>query len=136
MEAALWVIPAARYKTKIDHAVPLTSGVMDILRTRWCEGATGYVLPGRGSGKPFNGALSALRRLRTAMAKRQPFILHDFRRIRTGLSRLRVDAETAELVIGHVPQGIQRVYDLHERMEERRGPYLVAHWRQGNCFSA
>lgn len=121
MEAALWIIPAARYKTKIDHAVPLTSGVMDILSARWCEGATGYVLPGRGSGRPFNGALSALRRLRTAMAKRQPFILHDFRRtVRTGLSRLRVDAETAELVIGHVPQGIQRVYDLHERLDERR----------------
>lgn len=115
---------------------------MDILRAPWHERATGYVLPGCGSGKPFNGALAALCRLRTAMAKRQPFTLHDFRRtVRTGLSRLRVDGETAELLIGHVPQGIQRAYDLHERLDEWREALekraeLVAHWQQGNCVPA
>lgn len=87
----------------IRHVV----GGMDILRARWRDGATGYVLPGRREDQPFNGALSAIRRLRKAMANRQPFTLHDFRRtVRTGLSRLKVDAVTSELVIGHVPQGI------------------------------
>ena len=38
----------------------------------------------------------------------------------TGLSRLGVDAETAEMVIGHLPQGIRRVYDLYDRLDERR----------------
>jgi hypothetical protein len=62
MEAALWVIPATRCKTGIEHAVPLSSAVMDILRARRQDGATGYVLPGRREGQPFNGALSAIRR--------------------------------------------------------------------------
>lgn len=121
MDQALWTIPARRYKTRIDHAVPLSDTVMDILRSHWSEGATGHVLEGRSEGKPFNGAASALRRLRTAMAKRQPFTFHDMRRtVRTGLSRLGVDEETAELVIGHLPQGIVRVYNLHDRLEQRR----------------
>lgn len=121
MEAALWVIPADRYKTGIEHVNPLSSAVIDILRARWHDGATGYVLPGRREGQPFNGALSAIRRLRKAMANRQSFTLHDFRRtVRTGLSRLKVDAVTSELVIGHVPQGMHKVYDVYERLEERR----------------
>lgn len=36
------------------------------------------------------------------------------------LARLGVDERTAEMVIGDVTPGIQRVYDLHERLEERR----------------
>lgn len=121
MEQALWTIPAARYKTGIDHAVPLSKPVLDILKVRWAEGATGYVLRGRNDDKPFNGAASTLRRLRVAMGKRAPFTLHDMRRtVRTGLSRLGVDDETAEMVIGHLPQGIVRVYNLHDRLEQRR----------------
>lgn len=128
MEQSLWTIPAARYKTGIDHAVPLSKPAMDILRARWSEGAAGFVLVGRGGeGKPFNGAASTLRRLREAMEKRQPFTLHDMRRtVRTGLSQLNVDDETAEMVIGHLPQGIVRVYNLHDRLDQRRE--ALARW--------
>lgn len=50
-----------------------------------------------------------------------PFTLHDLRRtVRTGMAKLGVDAETAERVMGHVPQGMQRVYDVHDRLPERR----------------
>lgn len=122
MGSCLWTIPASRYKTKIDQAVPLPPQAMDILRHRWAEGAAGYVLAGRDdASKPFNGALSALRRLRTAVKGKADFTLHDIRRtLRTGLSRLGVGEATAELVIGHIPQGIVKVYDQHDRMDERR----------------
>lgn len=121
MATNLWTIPAKRYKTKIDQAVPLPPQAMDILRSRWTEGASGYVLAGRGDAKPFNGALSALRRLRKAVKGKEDFTLHDIRRtLRTGLSRLGVNETTAELVIGHIPQGIVKVYDQHDRMDERR----------------
>lgn len=128
MDQSLWTIPAARYKTGIDHTVPLSEPIMDILRARWSEGATGYVLVGRdGKDKPFNGAASTLRRLRQLMAKRPPFTLHDLRRtVRTGLSQLNVDDETAEMVIGHLPQGIVRVYNLHDRLDQRRA--ALAKW--------
>ena len=31
-----------------------------------------------------------------------------------------MDEATAEMVIGHVPQGIIKVYDQHDRLDERR----------------
>ncbi|HLN25441.1 MAG TPA: integrase arm-type DNA-binding domain-containing protein [Patescibacteria group bacterium] len=125
MEAAMWVIPKERYKTgsqtDMDHSVPLSPQVMSILRRRWKSGAAGYVLAGRGAGKPFNGAAGAMLRLRKALGAKADFTLHDFRRtLRTGLSRLGIDEATAEMVIGHVPQGIVAVYDQHDRMDERR----------------
>ena len=121
LATGLWTIPAARYKTRADQAVPLTEPVLAILRARWTEGAAGYVLPGRKPGTPFNGAASAIRRLRLAFPRSGDFTLHDFRRTcRTAMSRLGVDDLTAELVIGHRPQGIQKVYDHYARMDERR----------------
>jgi integrase len=58
-----------------------------------------------------------------------PFTLHDMRRTcRTTLARLGVDEETAELVIGHVPQGMGKVYNLYDRLDERRE--ALARWER------
>jgi integrase len=118
----LWTIPACRYKTGLDHVVPLSPEVRDILTARHSESASGFVLGSRDDPrKPFNGAASAMRRLRKSVTCNPPFVLHDLRRtVRTGLARIGVDEETAELVLGHVPQGMRKVYDLHERLGERR----------------
>jgi integrase len=127
MSAERWSIPAGRYKTGITHSVPLSPQAMAILRSRWSAKSTGYVLAGRGEGKPFNGAASAIRRLRKKLGAKADFTLHDIRRtVRTGLSRLGVDEATAEMVIGHMPQGIVKVYDQHDRMDERRE--ALARW--------
>jgi integrase len=121
LRAGMWTIPADRYKTKVDHAVPLSGPVLDILGRRHGQDARGYVLQGREGDKPFNGAQAAHRRLVGLIPQVNAFTLHDLRRTcRTGLSRLGVDEETAERVIGHLPQGITRVYDMHARLEERR----------------
>jgi hypothetical protein len=46
--------------------------------------------------------------------------LRDLRRsTRTNLSRLRLDPEACERVIGHVPPGVRRVYDLHAYRREK-----------------
>jgi integrase len=127
LDTGLWTIPAERYKTKVVHAVALSAAALEVLRARWTERSAGtdtnggYVLPGRKPGKPFNGAASSIRRLRLALPRGGDFTIHDFRRTcRTGLSRLGVDDLTAELVIGHQPQGLKKVYDHYERMDERR----------------
>jgi integrase len=121
LDHALWVIPAASYKTGVAHAVPLPDAAVTIIRARWDNGGPGYFLKGRNLDAPFNGAASAVRRLRARMKERAPFTLHDLRRtVRTGLSRLGVPDETAEMVLGHLPQGIARVYNLHDRLEEKR----------------
>lgn len=132
IDQATWTIAATRYKTRIDHVVPLPRQALTILAKRFQPGVRGYVLSGRQPGKPFNGAASAVRRLRKAMPSRMPFTLHDIRRtVRTGLSRLGVDDETAELVIGHLPQGIRRVYDQYDRMAERRA--ALQRWTDFVC---
>lgn len=127
LDHALWTIPAELYKTGIAHAVPLPPAAVAILRTRWGGSQTGYLLSGRKSGQPFNGAASAARRLRPRMKDREPFTLHDLRRtVRTGLARLGVPDETAEMIIGHLPQGVARVYNLHDRLDEKRA--ALAAW--------
>lgn len=137
MEAALWVIPKERYKTgsktDMDHPVPLSPPAIEILRRRSRDGEgaptnAGYVLTGR-KGAAFNGAASTVRRLREALGDKADFTIHDFRRtLRTGLSRLGVDEATAEMVIGHVPQGMVAVYDTYDRLDERRA--ALARWAE------
>jgi integrase len=121
---ALWTIPASRYKTGAKtgagHAVPLSAPALEILKARHSDGATGYVLKGREDGKPFAGQASVMRRLLARKVAR-PFVLHDLRRtLRTGLAALRIDAQVAEAVIGHVPAKIVRTYTLHAFLDEKR----------------
>jgi len=120
MKSCLWTIPASRYKTRIAQVVPLSKQMMDVLLTRWKTGVKGFVLADKNSEKPFNGASSALRRLRTKTNISENFTLHDFRRTcRSQLPRLGVDDATAELVIGHAKQGMIKVYDQYDRIAER-----------------
>lgn len=118
---ALWVIPGSRYKTSLDHAVPLSDPVLRILRARWTDGAKGYVLAGTKEGQAFNGHASAMKRIRKKFDGRADFTWHDLRRtMRSKLSHLGVEERTAEMTIGHLPQGMVKVYDMHERLDERR----------------
>ena len=59
-----------------------------------------------------------------ARLKRQkvaPFNVHDLRRtVRTGLGRLGVRPDIAELVIGHKRSKLIETYDRHRYPEERR----------------
>ncbi len=126
---ALWTIPGSHYKTGVPHVVPLSEPALEILRARWSEGAAGFVLAANGQNKPFNGAASAMRRLRAKLTGKGDYTLHDLRRtLRTGLSRLGVDDMTAELVIGHMPQGMRKVYDQHDRLDERR--HALKRWAE------
>jgi integrase len=129
LDQALWTIPKERYKTKVDHAVPLPPHAVEILRRRLQETSGDFVFAARNPERPFNGTASALRRLRKRMDNRLPFTLHDLRRTcRTTLSRLGFDEETAELVIGHLPQGMAKTYNLYDRLPERRA--ALVRWAQ------
>jgi integrase len=111
IHSGLWVIPAARMKMKSQHVVPLVPEVMAMLDT--LPKLNGFVFTnGRG---PIGGFDYIRRRL-----PGDGWTLHDLRRtMRTGLSALRVPAEVAERVIGHVPTGLLRVYDRHDYLDEK-----------------
>ena len=51
----------------------------------------------------------------------EPWQVHDIRRsVRTQLSKLRIPSDVAELTIGHALPALQRVYDQHAYLDERR----------------
>jgi integrase len=122
LDAALWTIPEARYKTGRVQVVPLAPSVVAILRGRREVGEGPFVLAGRNPEKPWNGERNAADQLRGAMPEAAGFVFHDIRRtVRTGLVRLPgVSVDVAEAVIGHAAAGIVKVYDRHDRLEEKR----------------
>jgi integrase len=74
----------------------------------------------RGSG-PFGDWWFAKRRLDAKLPGIKPWVIHDLRRThRSLLSRIRVDREVAESVLGHSIPGVEGTYDRHEYREEKR----------------
>jgi integrase len=118
LEDGLWIIPPNRYKTGVEHSVPLPAMAIDLL-LRIPAIDERYVFstsPGtRFSG--FSKSKAHLDRLSGVSGWR----LHDLRRtMRTGLAALRVDPDIAERVIGHVIGGVREVYDRHLYLDEKR----------------
>ena len=125
-------------KTDVDHVVPLSDGVLDILKSlpRFKKGDRLFSTTfGK---KPVNGFSKAKERLdrrmlrswraiarlrgagrRTAQIK--PWVIHDIRRtMRTGLSALPVPDLVRELVIAHTKPGLHKVYDQNAYESEKR----------------
>ena len=142
----VWTIPPERTKNKLPHEVPVVAPLSALLASI-PEGGDYIFKTGRIGDKPVNSFTLAKQRLDTAIlvgrqkdaeaqggrkAKADPmphWTLHDLRRtMRTRLSKLGVDAETAERVIGHVPAGVRAVYDRHQFREEKRK--ALALWGQ------
>jgi integrase len=116
--AGLWTIPAERYKTQIEHVVPLPASAVELIRSvpRICPRFVFSTRPGtRFSG--FSKSKARLDELSGVTGWR----IHDLRRtVRTGLAGLRVDPDIAERVIGHVIGGVRGVYDRHAYADEKR----------------
>jgi integrase len=118
LDSALWVIPAARYKTRVEHAVPLPAVAVDLIR-RIRQIDDRFVLSTR-PGTHFSGFSKGKEQL-DSLAGVSDWRLHDLRRtVRTGFSALRVDPDIAERVIGHVIGGVRGVYDRHLYLAEKR----------------
>jgi integrase len=109
-----WVIPAERYKNKIDHLIPLSQAALALLPE-----AGEWMFSSSGAG-PISGFSDHKRRFDEACGVRD-WRLHDLRRTaRTFMSRAGVLADHAERCLGHVIPGIRGVYDLHEYAAEKR----------------
>lgn len=139
-----WTIPAARYKSKIDHVVPLSKAAAALVDAQ----IAGHTVTDKDTGetkKPagdfvfstdrgathFSGYSKAkveldklmLAELRKAdqKAKLERWTLHDLRRTaRTLMSRAGVQSDHAERVLGHVMGTVRGVYDRHAYLEEKR----------------
>jgi integrase len=110
-----WIIPAARYKTKHDHVVPLSPLAQSMLPERQ-NGELVWTRNGRTPMSNYDYHKQAIDRLSGATN----WVIHDLRRTaRSLLSRAGVATDHAERCLGHVIGGVRGVYDRHEYFEEK-----------------
>jgi len=112
-----WVIPAARYKTKQDHLIPLSTAAGALLNSIPNLGSHLFTLNGK---RPIGG-LSELKRALDAASGVTGWTIHDLRRTsRSLMSRAGIEADIAERCLGHVIGGVRGVYDRHEYHDEKK----------------
>jgi len=114
-----WEIPAARYKSKRPHLIPLSPAARAIVDAMpvihgsdWVFTLTGrHPVSTRGSHKRGLDKASGVNNWR----------LHDLRRTsRSLMSRAGINADVAERCLGHVIPGIRGTYDRHAYHAEKR----------------
>jgi integrase len=132
IDGDLWTIPASRYKTKLDHVVPLTEQAKVLIggKPDGFEGASWFVFSTTGGKKGFSGFSKAKKELDAEIAKirkregRPPmprWTLHDLRRTaRSLMSSTKVRSDHAERVLGHTIPGVAGIYDRYEYVDEKR----------------
>jgi Phage integrase family/Arm DNA-binding domain len=125
-----WTIPAARYKTKLDHLVPLSSAARNLLAEMPTIGSKGWVFTTTGA-TPISGFSkykAAFDRRVFELHKRENpdaaplanWTTHDLRRSgRTLMAQAKVNADHAERALGHVIGGIRGTYDRHAYAAEK-----------------
>lgn len=123
LEEKLWRIPASKMKMRRDHIVPLSTQVIDMLRTLYAYTGDGkYVFPNRrNEDKPIShGALLlALRQMGYEKTTLSP---HGFRAMAsTMLNEMGYNGDWIERQLAHAPKNIVRgVYNRAEYLPERR----------------
>jgi integrase len=110
-----WTIPSARYKTKIDHVIPLSKAALAELPSG--QGEFIFSANSRqaiGSHSRHKAAIDEASGVRG-------WVVHDLRRTaRSLMSRAGISADHAERCLGHVISGVRGVYDRHEYLDEKR----------------
>jgi integrase len=124
----LWTIPGARYKTKLDHVIPLTDMARQCIGNR--SGFIFSTTDGEVAFSGFSKAKAELDRLIAAARKESGrpampgWTLHDLRRTaRSLMSRAKVPTDHAERALGHVMNGVRETYDRYEYLDEKRAAF-------------
>ena len=132
VDGDIWVIPGSRYKTKLDHVIPLTDVFRELIGAKppKFRGNSWFVFSTTNGVRPFSGFSKAKKALDSEIAKIRGatnretmprWTLHDLRRTgRSLMSRAKVPSDHAERVLGHVIGGVRETYDRYEYLEEKR----------------
>jgi integrase len=133
LDGELWTIPAARYKTKRDHVIPLSAQALDLIRksapAKPAKNAP-FVFSTTDGAISFSGfskAKTALDKTLEELREREGrpsmanWTLHDLRRTaRTLLARAGIRDDIAERCLGHVIKGVEKIYNRHAYLDEKR----------------
>jgi integrase len=115
----VWIVPAARNKSKRDHAVPLSKVAQSVLGAvpMFEHGDLVFTHDGK---RPIGG-FSKFKAMLDQLSGVTGWRLHDLRRTaRSLMSRAGVSADIGERCLGHVIGGVRGVYDRHSFLEEKR----------------
>ena len=137
-ENLLWEIPSARMKGNRPHVVPLTPGILALIKTIPRSKHARFVFSTTGGDAPVSGfskvkarmAARMLRSLRALARQRrdhrpvaiQRWVNHDLRRtFRTQLSALpAISHDTRESLLSHAKPGVHGTYDRYQHLAEKR----------------
>jgi len=136
LDGDVWTIPAARYKTKRDHVIPLSAAAAELIRAQ-APSKPGknahFVFSTTDGAKAFAGFSKAKRELDEAVNAIRAldgreaidgWTLHDLRRTgRTLMARAGVRDEIAERCLGHVIKGVEGVYNRYAYLDEKRAAF-------------
>jgi integrase len=118
----IWEIPAARYKTKRPHAVPLSAAALALIEAQPKNADYVFSSSARTAFSGFGEGKAALDEAVAKAAKPLPhWTLHDLRRTaKTLMARAGVRPDISERVLGHVMGGVEGIYDRHSYADEKR----------------
>jgi integrase len=123
LEARAWVIPPAKFKADRAHLMPLADETLALFETMPKFGGP-FLLTTTGGKRPIGG-FADIKTSIDAASGVSGWVFHDIRRsVRTRLSALGVNADVAELCLGHrVGGAIRQTYDVHQFHDERRAAF-------------
>jgi integrase len=116
LRGSVWLLPAARNKTKVDFPRPLSGDAMAIINpSRQRDGFVFAI-----DGKPITGFSARKKSLDKATGITN-WRLHDLRRTaRSLMSKAGISQEHAEIAIGHAQPVIVDTYDQYQYDDEKR----------------
>jgi len=123
IEAQTWTIPPAKFKADRAHLVPLAGEAVALVEAMpKFDGP--FLLTTTGGKRPI-GSFADIKIAIDEASGVTAWVFHDIRRsVRTRLSALGVNADVAELCLGHrVGGAIRQTYDVHQFHDERRAAF-------------
>ncbi len=115
-------LPAAFVKQGRGHLVPLVPALADIFDACSADARSDIMFSSPRTGGRMSGWTKFVIKLQRDSGVE--FTLHDLRRtVRTGLSRLGVDNETAERCLGHAQAELDGIYNRDQAVEKMRAAF-------------
>jgi integrase len=119
-----WVIPGDRYKTGVEHLIPLSGAALALIKPSHgaddCQKPTSDFIFTTNRTLPISSFSTSKETFDKACGI-SDWTIHDLRRTaRSLMSRAGINADVAERCLGHVIPGVRGVYDRHGYREEKR----------------
>ena len=112
----LWIVPAAKFKNRKPHEIPLSEQMIAVLEGIERNGPYVFTRDGK---RPIAGMADMKAEIDKASGL-TGWRFHDLRRtLRTGLAKLGVAEEIAERVLGHARSKLVETYNVHKYRAEK-----------------